>query len=289
MFSAHVVHVNHVHWPKNGPWYSLGAVRPVNGYLSPGHLGSCIVGAMEEKTTPPPSFALTAALFEGSLVFVAAGLGWLVNQPPLETLHWNATGLAIGLLAALPPLVVVLVCMRWPVWPFGAIRRVVDNMLVPLFRQFSVGEMAIISLLAGLGEEMLFRGVLQAGIAHWTAGDGPSVAGRGDPAAAWFALVVVAILFGLAHGVNFAYAIMAGAISLYLGWLWMLTDSLIVPIAAHAVYDFLALLYVVKIRGSDDGAGAQSRQCRGSLINNSGLTADEDELGRASHHRRRAA
>ena len=37
----------------------------------------------------------------------------------------------------------------------------------------------------------------------------------------------------------------------------MLTDSLIVPIAAHAVYDFLALLYVVKIRGSAVGRAAR--------------------------------
>ena len=138
-------------------------------------------------------------------------------------------------------------------------------MLVPLFRQFSVAEMAIISLLAGLGEEMLFRGVFQAGIARWTSGDGPSLAAQADTASAWFAVVVVAILFGLAHGVNFAYAVMAGVIGLYLGWLWMLTDSLIVPITAHAVYDFLALLYVVKIRGSDGRVGDANSATQGKF------------------------
>ena len=159
----------------------------------------------------------------------------------------------------------MLVCVRWPVWPFADIRRVVDDTLVPLFRQFSMGEMAIISLLAGLGEEMLFRGVLQAGIARWTSGDGPQIVWHGQTASAWFALVVVAVLFGLAHGVNFAYAILAGVIGLYLGWLWMLTDSLIVPITAHAVYDFLALLYVVKIRGSDDRAGGAGSAIQGKF------------------------
>ncbi len=218
---------------------------------------------MAEKTTPPPNFALTAALFEGAMAPLAIGLGWLLDQPPLETLHWNPIGVAVGALVALPPLAVVLACVRWPVWPFADIRRVVDNMLVPLFRQFSVAEMAIISLLAGLGEEMLFRGVFQAGIARWTSSDGPSLAAQGDTASAWFAVVVVAILFGLAHGINFAYAVLAGVIGLYLGWLWMLTDSLIVPITAHAVYDFLALLYVVKIRGSDGrvgGAGSATQE-----------------------------
>ncbi len=35
----------------------------------------------------------------------------------------------------------------------------------------------------------------------------------------------------------------------------MLTDSLTVPITIHAVYDFLALLYLVKLRASAGEAG----------------------------------
>jgi hypothetical protein len=212
---------------------------------------------MDDNSLPPKNFALTAAIFEGALVFVAVGLGWLLNQPPLETFHWIPGGLMLGPLLALPMLAIVLVGIRWSFWPFSAIRRVVDEMLVPLFRQFTLGEMAIISLLAGLGEEMLFRGVFQASVARWTGGIGPGVPWHAGAASGWFALGVVAVLFGLVHSVNLGYALLAGLIGLYLGWIWMLSDNLAVPMAAHAVYDFLALVYLVKIRdcaGRADGA-----------------------------------
>jgi uncharacterized protein len=48
--------------------------------------------------------------------------------------------------------------------------------------------------------------------------------------------------------VNRSYAMLAGVIGLYLGWLWMATGELLLPIAVHALYDFLALVYLVKIR-----------------------------------------
>ena len=110
--------------------------------------------------------------------------------------------------------------------------------------------MAVISILAGLGEEMLFRGVLQATLAEAAAKslDGGPLAGQiGD----WLAAVVVAAFFGLMHAVNRSYALLAGLIGLYLGGLWIWTGNLAVPITAHALYDFLALVYVVKIRGRD--------------------------------------
>ena len=64
----------------------------------------------------------------------------------------------------------------------------------------------------------------------------------------WIALVGVAILFGLLHAVNVAYAVLAALMGLYLGWLWMATGNLAVPIVAHAVYDFLALVYILRGR-----------------------------------------
>ncbi len=112
--------------------------------------------------------------------------------------------------------------------------------------------MAIISLLAGLGEEVLFRGVLQAAIARWLGGSATGAAFWGGSLPDWTAATAVALIFGLAHSVNFGYALLAVAIGFYLGWLWMATGNLTVPIATHAVYDFLALVYLVKIRGRND-------------------------------------
>ena len=96
----------------------------------------------------------------------------------------------------------------------------------------------MIATLAGLGEEMLFRGVVQGAIAHRLDGE----------AGMWIALLVAGVLFGLGHCITVTYALLAGLIGIYLGAIWRLTDNLLVPIIAHAAYDFAALVYLVRIR-----------------------------------------
>jgi membrane protease YdiL (CAAX protease family) len=44
------------------------------------------------------------------------------------------------------------------------------------------------------------------------------------------------------------YLVLAGLIGLYLGGIWLATGNLLVPIIAHAMYDFVALVYFVKTR-----------------------------------------
>jgi membrane protease YdiL (CAAX protease family) len=68
----------------------------------------------------------------------------------------------------------------------------------------------------------------------------------------WVAIVSVAVLFGLLHAVNAAYAVLAALMGLYLGWLWTATGNLAVPIVAHAVYDFLALEYILRGRRGEN-------------------------------------
>jgi membrane protease YdiL (CAAX protease family) len=82
----------------------------------------------------------------------------------------------------------------------------------------------------------------------------PACAVVGD----WMALVAVAVLFGMVHALNVGYALLATLMGLYLGWLWMATGNLMVPIVAHAVYDFLALLYILRERVDHDGSNGTS-------------------------------
>ena len=187
---------------------------------------------------PTKHFALTAAAFEGSLVAVAMALGWLLNAPPLATFRFDGHDVIVGIAATLPPLGLFWLCLKCPWQPLRNITQILDETLVPLFRDCQIVQLAIIAALAGIGEEMVFRGVLQPAIAEAIGGS------RG----AWLGLLIAAALFGLLHSITPTYAILAGLIGLYLGWLWLACGNLIVPITSHGLYDFVALVYLVKRR-----------------------------------------
>jgi len=193
---------------------------------------------MDRPPDPPRHFLLLAAAFEGSLVLVAMVLGWLLSLRPADEILWTWSGAAWGALASLPLLALLWLGIRWPLPAWRKVLQVIDELLVPLFRSCSLLDMAIIALLAGLGEEMLFRGVLQQAVADWIGGN----------TGVWVGLVVASVLFGLAHSITRLYVVLATLIGLYLGGLWLFSDNLLVPITTHAVYDFLALVYFVRIR-----------------------------------------
>jgi membrane protease YdiL (CAAX protease family) len=94
--------------------------------------------------------------------------------------------------------------------------------------------LGVLSLLAGFGEEMLFRAVVQGAAAHRIG--------------IWSAWVVASLLFGLMHAVTPTYVVLATLAGLYLGGVWLLTENLTVVIVAHAFYDFLALIYMLRVK-----------------------------------------
>jgi hypothetical protein len=205
---------------------------------------------MSEKFAPSRFFPLQAALFEASLAFLAVFLGWMFSQPPMRTVRVDFYAILMGILGVLPLLGMLVACERVPWRPMLAVRRALDELIVPMFKNCTWSELAAISFLAGAGEELLFRGVFQAAMADWTGEflpHTPAFAMLGDA----IAIISVAIVFGLLHAVNAAYAVLAALMGLYLGWLWVATGNLAVPIVAHAVYDFLALMYVLRRRGRE--------------------------------------
>ena len=190
--------------------------------------------------------ALAAAVFEGSLTPVAIALGWLLGTPPLADLfHFTWRDALLGFVATLPPLGLFWLCLVCPWRPFAEIAKITVETLVPLFRECRLVQLAIIAALAGVGEELLFRGVVQAAATQWI----------GGPHGVWLGLLVAAVLFGLLHAITPTYAVLAGIIGLYLGGLWLACDNLLAPIVTHGTYDLLALVYLARIRGRERGVG----------------------------------
>ncbi len=150
----------------------------------------------------------------------------------------DAGGFLWGIMGTLPLMAALWLTAKVPWRPFARIMEVLDETFIPLFRQCRIMDLAVIALLAGIGEELLFRGIVQG----WTADKVGGAYGAG------IGLAVAAAIFGLLHSVTFTYALLAGCIGLYLGAMWLATGNLLVPITSHALYDFLAFVYLVQVR-----------------------------------------
>jgi uncharacterized protein len=135
--------------------------------------------------------------------------------------------------AATGPLLIGLVWMLTS--GYSPVRRlvtfVVDN-LGPLLDGRSLAQLALLAAVAGISEEILFRGVVQVGLDRAL----PTI----------WALAAASALFGLVHFASRAYAVMAGAMGLYLGGLFLVQESLLAPIITHALYDLAALIVVAR-------------------------------------------
>lgn len=175
---------------------------------------------------------------EGGLFLLAVGVGALLDAPPLRLIRWHAGVIAVSVGATVPLLVgLALLLQRRPSWLEGLL-RIVQRELQPLFAASTRMDLLLVSLLAGLGEETLFRGLIQ-----------PLLEARLPLVPA---LLVTNLLFGLAHPLSRAYVLSAAGIGLYLSWLQVASGNLLLPILVHALYDFGALLLIR--RGAGRGA-----------------------------------
>jgi membrane protease YdiL (CAAX protease family) len=95
-----------------------------------------------------------------------------------------------------------------------------------------VAEFAVVALVAGLGEELFFRSLLQDVFARWLEN--------------WAAVTVTAVLFGLMHPITLTYGVLATLAGAYLGYVYLASGNLLVAAVAHAFYDFAALVYLLR-------------------------------------------
>ena len=60
------------------------------------------------------------------------------------------------------------------------------------------------------------------------------------------AVACTAVLFGLVHPLTPAYLVLAALAGAYLGWTYVASGNLLVPVLAHALSDFAALAWLVR-------------------------------------------
>jgi sodium transport system permease protein len=154
---------------------------------------------------------------------------WLLRYRWRETFAWRApaplelvgaTLMGFGIL----PLVYALVNLQNRVWPQDPeFTRAAVKMLVPALQQQPILAVVITGALAGICEEVLYRGPVQTGLA------------RRLPA--WLTLLFGAFLFAAAH-MDMHGLLFRTVIGVVLGWIVLRGGSLFPAILMHAVVDW---------------------------------------------------
>jgi membrane protease YdiL (CAAX protease family) len=166
-----------------------------------------------------------AFLVEGTAFILALVLARLWSIPLFPLTEHLFRDILIGIAGAVLPfaLFVISLSEKGETIPIiRSLRKTITGDLRALFASTTLIDICLISLIAGLAEELLFRGVIQA---KW-------------------GILAASILFGLLHSVTPAYILFATAIGLYIGLLYHVFQSLLIPIQLHCIYDFGALVYL---------------------------------------------
>jgi membrane protease YdiL (CAAX protease family) len=186
--------------------------------------------AAPPATRPPPLKVMLAV--ELGLGLLALLLAPVFGLTPWAELRFSGSALLFGTIGTLPMILSLLLLDRanWP-W-LDELARLVEQVLVPWFRDMPGWALLLVALSAGVGEELLFRGVVQAGLDSLFGGV--------------VAVLLASLVFGLAHALNRAYFLVATVAGVYLGWLYLATDNLLVPMLVHFLYDWIALHYYLR-------------------------------------------
>jgi len=178
------------------------------------------------------TFFWQAVLIEGGLAVLAVLADLLFR---LQLNYWQYCWCDVQTikqitLGLFPLIVGYFVLLALPLESLRQIDRFVRELFWQYMGHWKIWQLALVAALAGIGEELFFRGLLQLGLANILD--------------IWVAIFITSLIFGLAHAVTPTYFLLSFIVSLYFGWLFVHTENLVVPIAIHALYDFAVLMYI---------------------------------------------
>ncbi len=165
----------------------------------------------------------TAVAVYGVLTAIAVGLAWVAGVGLARQLEPEAAGLLLGVAAVVPMSVVFFIAPD--------LKDQVVDLLGPALSACRIHELAFLALLAGVAEELLFRGALEGWLRQYDV---------------VLAVVITNLVFGAMHPMTPLYFVIAAVLGGYLSLLaaWSPERNLTAPIVAHGVYDFVAFLIV---------------------------------------------
>jgi uncharacterized protein len=188
------------------------------------------------KKTPfnPERFFKSACLFEAALILVAIVLGWISGINPFADLHYSEIAILYGILGTIPLFLLFLLLEQLTSESVVTIRRFLMETLGPALHRHHWTDLFVLAAIAGISEEVLFRGVIQP----WMESSWGIIAG----------LIGSNILFGMVHAITPLYFILATVVGIYLGLALDIGGerNLLTPIIIHALYDFLAFLALMR-------------------------------------------
>lgn len=138
-----------------------------------------------------------------------------------------------GILITLPMLVLLFLERRSSIQWLRDLWSLSRELLGPLVARVTIAELVMVSVFAGIGEELLFRGWLQ----NWLITH-----------SLLLALILPNILFGLLHWISRGYAICTFCVGFYFSCLLHFIDSvnLTALVIAHSLYDLIALMLLLR-------------------------------------------
>jgi membrane protease YdiL (CAAX protease family) len=172
---------------------------------------------------------LFAALAGTAMLGVLAYILSLMFGTPLgPQMYWSLRDDGFGVLATAPPVLFLWWFMKTDRPMFARFRQSQIEFFANIGFRFTPLRIAIMALFAGFFEELLFRGVIQTGVALI--------------APVPVAILIAGIVFGVVHWRTWLYALIAGVLGVWLGVLFALTGNLLAPMITHALYDVAAFI-----------------------------------------------
>jgi membrane protease YdiL (CAAX protease family) len=183
----------------------------------------------------------------GLIVAWGAGFDARVYLDRIGELSWQSTGyeILLGAIAAAPMAIAIWLLMKVPHEAIESIKRLGDDPTMKALLSLGYLELFTLSLCAGVGEEVAFRGCLLPWLATIGGPDLPASADfkigerlmTASPLVLGLAVTASSFAFGMLHPITKLYVAVATLMGVYFAGLMIATDSLLVPIVTHAVYN----------------------------------------------------